>query len=385
MNQQSAQPLFQPNRLSWGAKLPSLSSLLVYIFIIWLIFAFVSGITLKFYASILFTFYALVKHMWIAVVCLGVFQTLLLIPFRIVKVKHSQHIKEFVDNISNIKDLKLQRDQYSEQIKKGRRSALFYSLDFFVQLVSYTSMGRLFLTDFYSKQISSNLLYSFVPYPDYPIRDILFKIPYPYFTSTQDFGMKPVLIIWVLILVSVLALRFLKYSQKSKFENPAGKQLSVVYAQISGQIILLGIIAWLLVRYFPTGWKLGIFSGDISIPNPTFNAITALATFLLLMWFGINNMYRKSKLAKESGIPEIVINATEKEMFRNMVISSGLIGLGAFFITNQIPSAFELSIFTLEIISLLSPLTLDKIITSNVKVPAKEEPPINQFSEPTKA
>ena len=42
-----------------------------------------------------------------------------------------------------------------------------------------------------------------------------------------------------------------------------------------------------------------------------------------------------------------------------------------YFITNRIPSAFELSIFTLEIISLAAPLTLDKFILK-MKKPMKD-------------
>ena len=52
----------------------------------------------------------------------------------------------------------------------------------------------------------------------------------------------------------------------------------------------------------------------------------------------------------------------QKEMFRNTLFNSALIGLGAFFITNLIPSAFELSIFVFEIIAFLSPLTIDRFV-----------------------
>jgi len=53
-------------------------------------------------------------------------------------------------------------------------------------------------------------------------------------------------------------------------------------------------------------------------------------------------------------------------MFKDSLFTATLVGLGAFFITNQIPSAFELSIFTLEVISLLSPFTLDKAILGSL-------------------
>jgi len=370
MTESSANPhLIKSAHISFGSRLPSLSSIIAYGFIIWLIYAFLSGITLKFYASVLFFFYSFINRMWISVICLGIFQTLLLIPFRIVKVKHSQHIKEFVDNISNIKDVKVQASQYKQEISKGRKAGLFYSVDFFVQLVSYTSIGRLFLTDFYSNYINPDLLYSFVKYPQYPILDRFFKIPYPYFTSTVDFGLKPVLIAWLIIFILILALRLAQYfSKRNQEKNPAQERMSLFYAKISSQILLFGVLAWIIIRHFPTSWEMRIFQGDISIPNPSLNTITALVTFGTLMWFGVNNMYRKSKLARENNMPQSVIDKTEQEMFKSMIVSSGIIGLGAYFITNQIPSAFELSIFTLEIISLLSPLTLDKVITAHVPI-----------------
>lgn len=64
-------------------------------------------------------------------------------------------------------------------------------------------------------------------------------------------------------------------------------------------------------------------------------------------------------------------------MLKDTLKNATLIGLGAYFITNQIPSAFELSIFTLEIISLASPLTLDRIILGSIAKPAVAEATTN--------
>jgi hypothetical protein len=54
-------------------------------------------------------------------------------------------------------------------------------------------------------------------------------------------------------------------------------------------------------------------------------------------------------------------------MVKNTFKKAAFLGLGAYFITNLIPSAFELSIFTLEIISFLSPFTLDRMIFASQK------------------
>lgn len=374
--------LTKPSRLSYSGNLPSLSTIISYAFIIFLIYAFFSGITLRFYASVVFFFYSFINKMWISVICLGIFQTLILIPFRIIKLYKANHIKDFVDNFEDISDAKNQQFMFKQHVRKGTRTILFYSVDFWVQLISYTSIGRLFLTDFYNKPLDSNMLYSFVAYPEYPIQDRFFKIPYPYFTSTIDLGMKWVYIAWLAIFVILLFFRALKYvSAKYLKENgsPQIDSIKSAYKTISGQFILFCLLAWIIIRHFPINWHLGIFTGDVALQNTRFNTITAIVTFATLFWFGINNIAAKSKIAKSANIPQDVIDKTEKEMFKTSLFNSILIGLGAFFITNQIPSAFELSIFTLEIISLISPLTLDKLILR-----AKIKPPdetVNNIEE----
>lgn len=368
----------RPSRLSLSGNLPSLSTIISYAFILFLIYAFISGLTMQFYASILFFFYSIVKRMWISVIMLGVFQTILLIPFRIIKLYKANHIKEFVEKVEEIKNNKEQEYQFRQHTKKGTRTVLFYSVDFFVQLVSYTSIGRLFLTDFYSKNLDSKYLYDFVKYPQYPIEGRFFKIPYPYFTQNIDLGLKWVLIAWLAIFILLLLFRLAKYIF-DKNQNAAQEQtdkIKGVYKAFSGQLLLFCILAWIIIRNFPIAWKLGIFIGDVAIPNIRLNTITAIVTFATLFWFGINNIKHKSKIAKNAGFDDEIIAKTEQEMLKTSFFNSLLIGLGAFFITNQIPSAFELSIFTLEIISLLSPLTLDKLILTpkiNQSVNSKTE------------
>jgi len=133
-----------------------------------------------------------------------------------------------------------------------------------------------------------------------------------------------------------------------------------------GNLVLFLIVSWYLVRHFPVGWSFRIFSGDVSIPNRTLNTITAVATFFTLIWNNLPKIRKKISLAKAAGYDKEVIRRTEKELFQETLKVATVVGLGAFYITNLIPSAFELSIFTLEIISWTSPLTLDKLILSRV-------------------
>ncbi|NMC35942.1 hypothetical protein GYA49_02755 [Candidatus Beckwithbacteria bacterium] len=346
--------------LRFSKRMPSLSGILTAIIILFLIYAFLSGMTFRFYASFLFFCYSFTKSMWISVVLLGVFQTILLIPFRIIYVLNSNNIKEFVETFEDIKTQEQQQYQFHQNFTQGRKLVLFYSLDFFVQLISYVSIGKLFLTDFYARAIPANQLYDFVPYPTYPIRDIFFKLPYPHITSSKDFGFGIAVLVW-LGLLGILLLRRVVRGMIRK-NNQSYKPPKII-SMANGFLLPIFILVWYLARNFPTGIELSIFSGSVAVANRTLNTVTAVMTFLTLFWHGWQNILRKTELAQLSNIPEKIIDLTQREMFRTTLFSSFLVGLGAYFITNQIPSAFELSIFTLELISLAAPLTLDKMIT----------------------
>jgi hypothetical protein len=341
-----------------------LPSIIASAIIIFLVFAFFSGLSFQFYASVLFIFYAMTGKMWVSVVFLGVFQTILMIPLRIVRIIRSQNIKEFQRGVEDLKDGNAKQLSFKENFQKGNKTFLFYIVDFVIQLVSFITIGRMFLTDFYSVPISMSRLYSFVPYPSYPIQDTFFKIPYPRVVASTDLGLKAFLIIALVLVVGQVFILILRsIYRKSLKEN---KQKSVIPQTFSrytsGYLVIILVVVYFLTRHFPTNLEIGFFSGDVSIPNRALNAITALTTFVIVMWFGVVRNTRQARLAEKSGIPSKVIEKIQKEMFKDSLKNSVLLGLGAFFITNQIPSAFELSIFTLEIISLSSPFTLDRII-----------------------
>ena len=110
------------------------------------------------------------------------------------------------------------------------------------------------------------------------------------------------------------------------------------------------------------GWRIRIFSGDISRPNQPLNTITAIVTFLIILWLDFPKIRKKIEMARLEKISAAVIKKTQIKLFEASFKKAIILGLGAYFITNMIPSAFELSIFTLETISFLSPFTLDRLI-----------------------
>lgn len=303
--------------------------------------------------------------MWISVVFLGVFQTLLLVPLRIIRLIKKNNIKEFQEQITLVDSNKSRINLIKSNVGQGNVTFLFYLVDFVIQLVSFITIGRLFLTDFYNLHLDPKVLYDFVPYPAYPIHDTFFKIPYPEVVRTMDFGWKGVFIAWgILIAIQILVLILRKIYRSSKKNGKApeigvGKRLK---KYTSGYLVIGMILIYILVRNFPVELAIQIFYGDVSIPNRQLNTITAISTSILILWFGIPENIRKANLAREAGIPDDVIGRTQRRMFKDTLKNAALLGLGAFLITNQIPSAFELSVFTLEVISLASPLTLDRLI-----------------------
>jgi hypothetical protein len=363
----------QDPRISNRVNLPTLGTIVSVAAIVFLIYAFFSGISLRFYASFLFGFYGLTHSMWVSVVLLGVFQTLLLIPLRVIRIFKSNNIREFQRTVERIDDHSQQSFTLKSRFREGNPTFLFYAVDFVMQLVSYITIGRLFLTDFYSRHLNPQLLYDWIPYPLYPIRDTFFKIPYPHVTETVDLGWKVVIPVWIgliLIQMAILAARRTLRHQKAASEQLFSGGWTRYTA---GYLIVFMLLAYIIVRHFPIDWSVSIFSGDVSIPNRTFNTVTAIATFLVLIYHSVPRIVRKGMLALKLGVSPQIIDRTQREMFRETMISASLIGLGAFFITNQIPSAFELSIFTLEVISLAAPFTLDRIVLRGINVPHEVE------------
>lgn len=366
------------NKLSEMIGLISLRSILASSLLIIILYAFFSGIMMQFYASIVFGFYALTQKMWVSVILLGVFQTLILIPLRIIRVRRSQNIKEFQDKTIDLEKSFLQRKKLKQQFNFGNSTFLFYLVDFMIQLTTFLSMGRLFLQDFYASPLNPTWLYSFVPYPDYPIQDRMFQIPYVVVSKTHNFGLTGVLVLLLLFSVVMISVELFRRWKKTKNQTKRRllSQLPVQYVITYAVIIIAA--SWVLAYHFPTGFDLRIFTGDVAVPNPRLNTVTAVVTFLTLLWFGYKRIERVSDLARQEGVDEDHIDRTERRLFADSVKSSALVGLGAYFITNHIPSAFELSIFTLEIISIASPLTLDKLVLRL----GKKSPPADESSAP---
>ncbi len=368
-NSQSKYSVFQDNRLTSVIGVLPLSSLLVLAVVAWLWYQFFTHGMYQFYASAVFLFYSWTKHMWVSVIMLGVFQTLILMPLRAIRLTWGEDIKKFQEKIEDIKSESLRQSEVKKSFDLGNKTFLFYLVDFTIQITTFMTIGRLFLTNFYTQKLDPALLYSFVQYPEYPILDTFFKIPYPIVTKTKDFGWQAVFWVWAALFIFQLIIWISKaYKQYAKRAGGASEEPIKISSNISkytiAYLVILFLFSWWIMRGFPVGFGVRLFIGDVAFQNTTFNTVTAIATFFTLIYFAAHDTIRMGKKAISEGVSQKVVDSTQKKLFSQGVFDAVLIGLGAFFITNQIPSAFELSVFTLEVISLLSPITLDKWVMS---------------------
>ena len=87
------------------------------------------------------------------------------------------------------------------------------------------------------------------------------------------------------------------------------------------------------------------------------NFVTAVGTFIVTIHGGyqMNSTAAKEALAKK--LPKNIVDKVFREKMRQSFKNAVILGLGAFFITNNIPSAFELSVTTFEVMYMIYPYT----------------------------
>jgi hypothetical protein len=93
------------------------------------------------------------------------------------------------------------------------------------------------------------------------------------------------------------------------------------------------------------------------------NFVTAVGTFITTLHAGYKNHSLAAKQAKLAGIDPKIISKVFSDKMRNSLKNALILGAGAFFITNQIPSAFELSVATFEVMYMIYPYTFGRFLT----------------------
>lgn len=342
-------------------------TLILIVFLIILFVWFIRGGSFKLYASIFFTLYHFTNQIWVSVILIGVIQNIVFIPLRIIGIALSNNLDDFIDKLAKTSNKSDQYFLFSKKIREGNTAIVFYVFSFFINAIAFFSAGRIFLIDFYSRQIDPKYLYSFVPVPSYPLQGNIFRFPFFNITETIALPWSTIfLIIFGFILVlSLFRLiwRLLKFALwKNKKILSARINYNRLLLKISGFSLTAGIIIIIFLRHIPISFESLVFSFDLSRQNTPMNFITALVTFLTVVLAGYKNNSKASAEAKMANIPSNIIKTVFRDKMKQSFNNAFILGLGAFFITNQIPSAFELSVATFEVMYVISPFTFDLIL-----------------------
>lgn len=344
---------------------------LLLIFLIVLCVWFLKGGSFKLYASIFFSIYSVTHQIWISVILMGVLQNVFFLPLRIIGSHFRKSLKDFEDELGDDDDslsqqfLVSDKNQVNQKLQQGSLPVVFYIFNFFVNAIAFFSAGRIFLIDFYSDPLKlqkMNLLYKFVPYPKYPLQGINLHVPLFKITETTAVSWNTILwVVGALIIIPIILrliwrlIRFI-FKRNQKILQ-ARVQYNRLLIKLSGFGGVGALISLFILRHIPTSFEGFTFIANLSRQNTPMNFVTAVGTFIVTIHAGYKNNSDAAKNAEKSGIPKAIIKRVYKEKMEQSFKNAIVLGLGAFFITNNIPSAFELSVTTFEIMYMIYPYT----------------------------
>jgi len=327
---------------------------------------FFKGGSFRLYASAFFSLYYLTGQIWVSVLLIGLSQNIILLPMRFIGMRLSQSFKDFEEGIeeSSNEDAYL---VFTEKVKKGDLGIVFYILNFVINAIAFLSAGRIFLIDFYTHKLNPALLYKWVPYPDYPLVGTIFRLPFFKITETISVDWKVILFIWLGISLFFAVLKLLwrifrsllTHNKKLLGMRINYNRLLIQSGGFSGTVLILSII---ILRNFPVKFASWLLMANLTRQNTTMNFITAVGTFITTMSAGYTRHNIDMQIARKRGTEEIKLEKVLKDKMKGTFRNALFLGMGAFFITNQIPCAFELSVATFEALYILSPYTFDKIL-----------------------
>lgn len=344
---------------------PGVTVLLI-LFLIWIAIWFFRGGSFKLYASIFFSLYHLTGQVWVSVTLIGILQSIALLPLRFIGMKLSKPFDEFEEEIKEQND-KEAYILFKSKVQKGDSSIVFYIFNFVINAIAFFSAGRVFLIDFYHQKINPNLFYSWVPYPKYPLQGTDFKLPFLKATKFMTLGWGKIFAIWMGITLFFVAIRILwRLSKWFLSGNKGLLKARIGYnrllAKTSGFSLTFLILSIIVLRNIPIKFEPIVLIADLTRQNSTMNFITAVGTFITTMHAGFKKIKIDSEILRLRGVSEEVITNLSQKKSRQSLRNALVIGAGAFFVTNQIPCAFELSVATFELIYIISPYTFDKIL-----------------------
>lgn len=354
--------------------LPLVTILLLF-FLIYLFVWFLRGGSYRLYTSIFFSIYFVTRQIWLSVLLIGVIQNVIFMPLRLVGNILKKPLEDFEEELDKTED-KQQLLVFSKKVKEGNTAIVFYIFNFFVNAIAFFSAARIFLVDFYNVPLDrQKFLYSWVPYPEYPLKGTIFKFPFFKVTDTTALPWNTIFIVIGSFFLLTIALRLIwrlvrfvfKRNQKILYARIRYNRLLLSIGGFSG-VLILGLV--FLLRNIPVAFQGLLLKVNLTHPNPPMNFVTAIGTFITTLHAGYKNHSYAAKQAKIAGIDPQIVKKVFGDKMRNSLKNALILGAGAFFITNQIPSAFELSVATFEVMYMIYPYTLGRLLTlgtQNVK------------------
>jgi hypothetical protein len=344
------------------------------IFLIYLFIWFLRGGSYRLYTSIFFCLYFVTHQIWVSVLLIGVLQNVLFMPLRLIGNVLDQPLKDFEDELDTIKESE-QLVTFSKKVEEGSSYVVYFIFSFFVNAIAFFSACRIFLVDFYNIPLNrAKFLYKWVPYPEYPLQGTIFKLPFFKITQTMALSWHTIFTIIGGTVLFLIVLRFIwrlirfifKRNKKILYARIRYNRLLATVGGFSG-VLIIGIIIFL--RHIPIAFTGLLLKADLTHQNTTMNFITAVGTFITTIFSGFKHQSEDAKQAKLAGIAPEIINRVYRKKMRESLKNAFILGAGAFFITNQIPSAFELSVATFEVMYMIYPFTLGRIVNlGNQKV-----------------
>ena len=352
-------------------RLPIITFLFLIFLIVVLVWFFRGG-SFRFYASLFFGLYFLTKSTWISIIFVGVIQTLIFLPFRIINENLNPDLKEFEKEINKTTG-ENQQILLTRQIKSGSWSVVFHTLNFILLALAFFSVGRIFLLDFYHYPIdASKFLYDFIPYPAYPLQGTIFNFPWIHILKTTALSWQTIFTIWGVLLGFFVVLRLIwLFLRRFLSKNKSILNIRIQYNQLlifgSGFTGTLFLISLFVFRHIPTAGEIIILSADLAKQNTGFNIITAICTFIATIASGIKNNRELINEARLNNIPEESIKKVTRQHLKKSAQNGLFLSLFTLWVTRLMPCSHDLSVLSFEFIYFISPFTFDRLVKKTTK------------------
>lgn len=351
---------------------PLIALILIALMIVITVWFFRGG-SFRLYASAFFGLYFITRQVWVSVLLIGILQNIVFLPLRFIGLKLSTSLKQFEDELEETKNEDRQYFLFTQKVRKGDPAIIFFIFNFVVNAIAFFSAGRIFLIDFYSQSLNPHYLYSFIPYPQYPLQGTDFHFPFFKITQTFSLPWSKIFLIWLIISLAFAIPKFLwRFVKPLLWKNQGVLSARINYNRLlfltggfSGTVFILSLF---LLRHIPIAFEGWLLSADLTRQNTTMNFITAIGTFITILHAGYIHSSLVVAEARRRGIVENIVSRVFREQMRQSFKNAVILGLGAFFITNHIPCAFELSVATFEILYILSPYTFNRLLPHPVAI-----------------